>query len=97
MSISRAMGDWLGDTLDAALYMADAMEKAREAPAMVARQIHAYALGVTDETGRLLEEISRKGRRAATMGRGPTAAPPVPPSCNTGGKVPPSRGKASPK
>lgn len=93
MSTGKAMAEWLQDTLDAANYMAETMEKARAAPKLVAQQLHQYALGLSDETGALLTRI-KKGS-AGVPGhaqRGPEgASSPIPPSCNTGGKVPPLR------
>lgn len=61
MSISRAMGDWLGDTLDAAEFMASKMEEARAAPKKVMRELHAYALGLADETGEFIDKARAKG------------------------------------
>ena len=80
MSLSRAMGEWLGDTVDAAQFMAEKMEQARAAPKIVMREMHAYALGLADETGALMERMKKEGRRpgragkrsAARPGRGPT-------------------------
>lgn len=60
MSLGRSMGEWLEDTLDAVLYTADLVEKARAAPKLVMREIHAYAQGVADETGAILAKV-RKG------------------------------------
>lgn len=77
MSISRAMGEWLGDTLDAATFMATTMEKARAAPRLVARELHAYALGLGDETGELLKRVQKKGRVAGAAG-GASASPEAP-------------------
>lgn len=88
MSISRAMGDWLGDTVDAANFMATTMEKARQAPRMVAQELHAYALGLGDETGELLRKI-RSGQ-SVTVGDARSAPQPAPtarrtaPPSNTG-------------
>lgn len=100
MSVSRAMGDWLADTIEAAEHTATMMERARQAPRMVAREVHAYALGLADETGALMESLRTKGR--ADRGDAPAAARsggPLPPSGNTGVKVPPvrasRRGKSS--
>ena len=99
MSTGKAMGEWLADTSDAAQFMAQKMEQARAAPRIVAREMHAYALGLADETGALIERVREKGRearqRGATSGApGDGATGPTPPSCNTGGKVPPHGGKA---
>jgi hypothetical protein len=88
----RAMGDWLGDTLDAALYLAEMLEKARSAPKIVAQELHAYALGISDETGTLLKRMREGGLGAASghAQRVPERLPDplTPPSSNTGGKVP---------
>jgi len=79
----RAMGDWLGDTLDAALYLADMLEKARSAPKIVAQELHAYALGITDETGTLLKRMREGGLGDASVhaqrAPGRSAGPPYPP------------------
>lgn len=97
MSVSRAMGDWLADTLDAAQHVTVLMEKARQAPRLVAREMHAYALGLADETASVLDKMREKG--AEGQGRGAetatgTARPrPAPPSGNTGGKVPSEKRK----
>lgn len=97
MSTGRAIAEWLGDTVEAAEYMAQTMERARAAPKLVVREMHAYALGLADETGSLMRQLAEKGAadRAAGGKRSaptPTAAP-FPPSCNTGGKVPKGKGK----
>jgi hypothetical protein len=92
MSVGRAIAEWLGDTVEAAQFMASKMEQARAAPKVVMRELHAYALAMTDETGALMRDIAEKGRadRAASKRALPrtVAVPPIPPSCNTGGKVP---------
>lgn len=112
MSTGRAMGDWLGDTVEAAEFMACTMERARAAPKIVTAELHAMALGMTDETKELMDKFSKMGKAART-GKEDALAPfspagplaslrvaSIPPSCNTGGKVPrgnpkPKRGKAS--
>lgn len=101
MSTGKAMASWLEDTVDAAQFLAQTLEKAREAPKLVAQEMHAYALGLADETGDLLTKIRAK---AATQRAGTTAARDAaqraqaaggtaPPSCNTGGKVQPKTGR----
>ena len=99
MSTGKAMGEWLADTSDAAQFMAQKMEQARAAPRIVAREMHAYALGLADETGALIERVREKGRearrRGATSGApddgstGPTPRPVI-----RGGKSHPTGGKA---
>lgn len=86
MSLSRAMGEWLGDTLDAVKFTAEKVQQARAAPKIVMREMHAYALGLADETGQLLERVRAQGAAGKR-----SAAAPFPPSSNTGGK-PPYRG-----
>lgn len=94
MSTGRAMGDWLADTSEAAQFMAEKMEQARAAPRIVAREMHAYALGLADETGALIEKVRQRGR---TERRGGTsygtgapggAASPSPRPVIRGGKSP---------
>jgi hypothetical protein len=91
MPTGRAMGEWLGDTLDAAQYLAETLEKARAAPKLVAQQLHAYALGLTDETGALMARMREGGLGASTghaqRGREGSPDPLTPPGSNKGGKV----------
>lgn len=76
MSVSRAMGDWLQDTLEAAEFMASTMEKARAAPKMVIRELHGYALGLSDETGQMLQRMRGVGGAApSARGAGAGGAP----------------------
>ena len=90
VSVGRAMGDWLQDTLDAAQFMGQTVAKAREAPKVVAQELHAYALGLGDMTKDLLDDLREKSRqgpgggpRSAGGSARPLAAPDTPPS-NTG-------------
>lgn len=85
MSLSRAMGEWLGDTIEAAQFMAEKMEQARAAPKIVMREMHAYAQGLADETGALMEHLRQKGAEARD-GKRSAARGSAPPSGNTGGK-----------
>lgn len=65
MSLGRAMGEWLEDTLDAVQYTARLVEKARAAPKVVMREVHAYALGLADETGALMEKLRAEGGKGS--------------------------------
>lgn len=93
-----AIAEWLKETIEAAEFMASKMEQARAAPKVVIREMHAYALAMADETGQLMRDLAAKGaadraeRRAAPAPARP-AADTIPPSCNTGGKLP----RANPK
>jgi hypothetical protein len=87
MSTGRAMGEWLADTVEAAEYMAQSVERARAAPRIVTQELHAYALGLADETGQLMRQIAEKGRAdraAARDGTAPAAARTTTPPSNTG-------------
>ena len=111
MSTGRAMGDWLADTVEAAELMASTMERARSAPKIVVAELHAMALGMSDQTKELMDKFRSLGKASRAPGGGTAIAGPRPggfvasmlshpPACNTGGKVPevvkPSkRGKAS--
>lgn len=95
MSISRAMGEWLGDTLDAVQFTAQKVEEARLAPKLVMREMHAYALGLADETKAVLATVSSRGAAAVGKRSATAAAPLSPPGSNTGGKVPQKRAKGS--
>lgn len=99
-STGRAMGDWLADTLDAAAFMAEKMEQARAAPSLVARELHSYALGLSDQTTALMEAFRQgKGPGLAGDALAPRQGPgfglsPRPPVSNTGGKPTPKTPKS---
>ena len=92
MSTGRAMGEWLGDTLEGAEAMAGLVERARQSPIKAAREMNAYALGLADMTEQLIETVKGgSGRRAGWASGAPSGAasdPFTPPPSNTGGKVP---------
>jgi hypothetical protein len=92
MSTGGAIAEWLRDTIEAAEFMAGKMEQARAAPKVVMREMHAYALGLADETGALMRQLAEKGAADRAAGGKRSAPTPiaahVPPSCNTGGKLP---------
>ena len=69
MSTGKAMGEWLQDTLEGALAMAEMLEKARQAPKQAVRQMHGYALGLTDLTSGLMDELARKSAGAGKRGK----------------------------
>lgn len=97
MSLGNAMGEWLGDTIEAAEYMASTMERARAAPKVVIREMHAYALGLADETGDLMRTLAKKGEADRASQRSGAASPPPPsfPVSNTGRKVPKAKSRPS--
>jgi hypothetical protein len=105
MSTGRAIAEWLSDTVEAAEYMAATMERARAAPKVVMREMHAYALGLADETGELMRTLAEKGKADRAKASGALArkrsagerddglSEATPPPCNTGGKLPTKHNK----
>jgi hypothetical protein len=95
-STGKAMGEWLADTLEGVEFMAMKMEEARAAPAKVMREMHAYALGLADETGALIQRVRQEGldarkkavqtdaARASARGSAPAGKP------SSRGATPPS-------
>ena len=97
MSTGRAIAEWLADTVDAAELMASTMERARAAPKIVTAELHAMMLGMADQTKELADKYAKfKGPMAGAGREGQAALPlasggsdaSIPPSCNTGGKLP---------
>ena len=98
MSTGKAMGEWLADTMEGALTMAEMLEKARRAPKQAVSEIHAYALGLADMTSELMQTLrkgSGKGKAGAASeaqaerasDAAPAAQAPLPPhSVIRGGK-----------
>lgn len=102
MSMSRCMGEWMADTLEAIEYTASLVERARAAPKLVMKEVHAYALGLADETGAVLNSI-RNGpgnqsiREASAQvdsrrkgGAGAVGGMPQAPASGAGAPFPPS-------
>lgn len=71
MSVSRAMGDWLTDTADAAMMITTKMEEAKSAPVRVMRELQAMVAGMVNEVDDITEIVREKRRveRAASMKR----------------------------
>lgn len=88
ISTGKAMGDWLKDTLEGALAMAEMLEKARAAPKQAVRQMHSYVLGLTDVTSELLADLSKRSRKGAT-----SAGRHTPTSAGSAGEGAPPRGE----
>ena len=97
MGTGAAIAEWLSDTHEAAELMASLLERARQSPKQVMREMHAYALGLADETGEVLRKVSAKGVSGAVGNAARQVLTEDPPSCNTGGKVPQTGGKVHKK
>ena len=107
-SVGKAMGEWLADTGDAVESMTALLADARKSPVKVARQLHAYSMGVTELTSGLLDDLRSKSRgassgaslrvtsEAAARPKAPKKAL-TPPVSNTGGKVSGARSPKGPK
>jgi hypothetical protein len=61
-SLGRTMGEWLGDTQEAAEAMTQIVEKAKEGPKQAMRKMHSYVLGLSDTTTDLLDRLAEKER-----------------------------------
>lgn len=74
VSLGRCVNAWLFDTLDAADFMAQKMEGARQSPRILSRELNAYAAGLSVALDDVLTKagVGKKGLN--------------PPSSNTGGK-----------
>lgn len=100
MSTGKAMGEWLADTMEGAVTMAEMLEKARRAPKQAVSEMHAYALGLSDMTSDLMKTLrggSWKSRKGAGMG---DAVAPLAPAPGSPQPLPPRtviRGGKSPK
>jgi hypothetical protein len=94
-SVGKAMGDWLTDTADGVHSLIPILIDARRSPLDAARRLNSLALGLSDFTTSVLEDVRQKSKKpAATQGASlagkvsrtakGTLSPPV---SNTGGKV----------
>lgn len=85
ISLGKCMGEWLGDTIEGAQFVAHKMEEARKAPRVVMREMQAFTRGLSDEVDAVAVSMRRQPAQSAAR-RQPAGA--VPPSSNTGGKSP---------
>lgn len=73
VSVGKAMGDWLADTLDAVYFMTELLKKAKEAPKLAALEIQAYGRGITGIADDLMHDLRAKsgGSSEAQSGGAP--------------------------
>ena len=97
MSLGKCMGEWLGDTIEGAQFVAQKMEDARKAPRVVMREMQAFSRGLVDEVDRHAAEMrqERPGTDAKRQAQASRVAA-IPPSSHTGGK-PPSKTRNPPR
>ena len=70
MSLGRCMGEWLGDTLEGVTMITSQLERARQAPRQVVKEMRQMALGAIDEADQLLEDIRTGQKRLPVDGAG---------------------------
>ena len=95
MSVSMAMGEWLADTSDAAQMIVLQMEEAKKAPVRVLYEMRGLIAGLSNSVDEAMVEVRGKRSPAGVSRRAAASRAPIPPSSNTGGKVP-LRGKKQP-
>lgn len=99
MSTSRAMGEWLSDTSDAAEMIVLKMEDAKKAPMRVMREMQAMIAGMNDQVKADIVKVRRKGSGAAGLVHASQtlSSPLGAPSSNTGLKSPTASKTTGPK
>jgi hypothetical protein len=75
VSVGKAMGEWLTDTLDGVNAMVQLLAKAKRAPHLAVRQLSGYAMGLSELTSELLEEVRRDSKAGKVAGGGPASVP----------------------
>lgn len=100
-SISKCMGEWLGDTIEGAQFMVHTMAKAKTAPKMVIQEMQSFTVGMREELDQLLAKVradeaaSRKAAPGSGDARAPRGrVPPSPRSVIRGGKSRQGRAQA---
>lgn len=96
ISLGRAMGDWLADTIEGAQMLTAQLERARAAPRTAIREMQAGLHGLHGELAQMLDKM-RTGPATADRGslalHGPAAAAPSPRPVIRGGKSTTSKSK----
>ena len=77
MSIGRAMGDWMSDTLDGVQMVTTQLERARQAPRQVAAEMRQQLLGSVDLMDEVLHTMRSGKAPAAAAGGMPAGARPA--------------------
>jgi hypothetical protein len=88
MSVSRAMGEWLADTADAAELIVLKMEEAKKAPMRVMRELQAMVAGMSDQVDMDIEKVRKMTRGGIRVALPPAVDSAPAPSSNTGLKSP---------
>lgn len=93
LPVGRCMGEWMADTLEGVQFITDKLQRAREAPKQVVRELRQLALGAADLADEAIAEIDAKARAVAALG-GPRS--PGDTSAGTASPRPVIRGGKSP-
>jgi hypothetical protein len=88
LSVSRCMGDWLGDTLEAAEMITLKMEEAKRAPMRVVKEMRAMVSGMVSSVDDMANVVRDSRRSSGAQQRAAGAGTAPPPSSNTGVLVP---------
>lgn len=88
LSISRCMGDWLADTMEAAEMITLRMEEAKREPMRVIKELRAMVAGMALTVDDVESEVRASRRMLGAQRRAAGATPGLPPSSNTGVLVP---------
>ena len=75
VSVGRAMGEWLADTVDGVEHMTELLQRARTSPKLVVRELHAYATGLTETTAELLDGLRKNTGQHHAMQAAARTAP----------------------
>lgn len=107
VSVSKAMGEWLNDTVEGVDAMTRMIAGAKGNSMAAARNMSLYAEGLVDQGTAVLTELlerakvekaaaeahmAKRERSEARRGATPPLERPAPPVSNTGGKVPQNKG-----
>lgn len=75
LPIGRCMGEWLGDTLEGVEFLTAQLERAREAPRQVVKEMRQLALGSADLADELLRDMRAGKVGAPALAAGGDAPP----------------------
>lgn len=93
ISVSRCMGDWLSDTIEAAELITVKMEEAKKAPLRVMKEMRAMVSGMALSLDDISGGVSGRSRNVSDRQVLRAGAAGSPPSSNTGVLVPSSPSK----
>lgn len=87
MSLGKCMGEWLTDTIDGAQFVAQKLVEAKAQPRLVMQEMQAMLQGARVEVDAVVAGMRKGGAAVDTRPAGGVGLA-LPPSSNTGGKLP---------